>query len=75
MSWSPDVDDVAPALDDPVASCDGTVAVSPGPGGVAGATPSPVGPSAPRGDGMFAQTTDTFVGDFFDKDEPCRGTI
>ena len=55
-------------------SCDGTVAVSPSnPDDVACAAQSLVGPSAPGCDGTFAQTTDTFVDDFFDRDEPLQG--
>ena len=52
MSLSPDADCVAPTLDDPGASCGGTVGVSPpGTCGVAGAAQSPAGPSAPEGYG------------------------
>ena len=111
MSLSHDADCVAPTLDDPGASCGGTVGVSPpGPCGVAGAAQSPAGPSAPEGygcascdgtvavslpgpdgvaaaaqslvvpsapsrDGIFVQTTDTFVDDFFDRDEPLQGNL
>ena len=76
MSLSHDADCVAPTLVAPGASCGGTVAVSlPGSDGVAAAAQSLVVPSAPSRDGIFVQTTDTFVDDFFDRDEPLQGTF
>ena len=58
------------------ASCDGSVAVSlPGSDGVAAAAQSLVVPSAPSRDGIFVWTTDTFVDDFFYRDEPLQENI